>query len=71
MPVSQFSSRRETRMPHIKQQSRSVRASIAVIFLKHGLAKEVSLFRIDFMVSLYNYEQTRLSLKALYACPFF
>jgi hypothetical protein len=71
MPVSQFSSRRETKMPHLKQQSRSVRASIVVIFLKHRLAKEVFLFRIDFMVSLYNYEQTRLSLKSLYVVPAF
>jgi len=43
-------------MPHIRIQSRFVRESIVVIFQKLGLAKEVSLFIIDFMVSLYNYE---------------
>jgi hypothetical protein len=71
MPVSQFSSKKENIMPHLKTIVKDCQSINCCNFLKHRLAKEVFLFRIDFMVSLCNYEQTRLSLKSLYVVPAF
>ena len=58
-------------MIHLKKTVKDCESVNYYNFLKHRLVKEVFLFRIDFMVSLCNYEQTRLSLKALYVVPSF
>jgi hypothetical protein len=66
MPISQFSSKKENIMLHLKTIVKDCQSINCCNFLKRRLVTEVFLFRIDFMVSLCNYEQTRLSLKALY-----
>ena len=53
-------------MLHLKTTVKYYQSINCCNFLKHGLVKEVFMFKIDFMVSLCNYEKTRLSLKALY-----
>jgi hypothetical protein len=71
MHVSQFSSKKENIMLHIKKTVKDCQSINCCNFLKHRLVKEDFLFIIDFMVPLCNYEQTRLSLKSLYAVPAF
>ena len=69
MHVSQFSSKKENIMLHLKTVVKDCQSVNCCNFLKRRLVKEVFLFRIDFMVSLCNYEQTRLSLKDIYDVP--
>jgi hypothetical protein len=56
MSVSRFSSKKENIMLHLKTTVKDCQSINCCNFLKRGLVKEVFMFRIDFMVSLCNYE---------------
>jgi hypothetical protein len=69
--VSQFSSKKEKIILHLKIVFKDCQSVNYCNFLKRRVVKEVFLFIIDFMASVCNYEQTQLSLKDIYVVPSF